>query len=90
MVGCEGDQGYSDESTSDGEPELVPVRPPLVLPLCRCPGQDLRTLVWVDGEHYGRCYECLNRVDAVRLSAGGRLAYVVLRLLWASQFCRRR
>ena len=89
MAGREGDQGNSDESTSDGEPELVYERPPLSLPLCRCPGQDLHTLVWLDGEHYGRCYECLNRVDVARLSAAGRLAYVVLRLLWVAQFCRR-
>ena len=71
----------SESSSSDG----LMLTPVLLLPYCRCPHQadrDLDSLFWVPGELFGRCYECLNRVDSRRLSPTLRLKYLVMLVLW--------
>ena len=67
----------SDSDDSDG-PILEPV---FVLPNCSCPMQRLSAALWVPGEHYARCFECLNRLHAARLPVEDCLLYRVMLLL---------
>ena len=74
----------SDNDDSDAMFEVgltVYLEPVFVLPKCSCPMQRLSAALWVPGEHYARCFECLNRLHAARLPVEDRLLYLAMLLL---------
>ena len=52
-----------------------------VLQYCSCGHARITEAVWVEGEVYPRCFECLNAIRASVLPAGDRLVFLALLLL---------
>ena len=65
----------STTDSSSGGDMLEVVQPRL--PTCRCPVATLREVVFIEDERFGRCFECLNRIDTGRLCAEQRFEYIV-------------
>ena len=63
----------ADSDTDGYVLEVVAFR----IPFCRCPIATLRGVLFVPDERFGRCFECLNRIDAGRLRAEQRFVYIV-------------
>ena len=66
-------EAESDSDTVD-RPSIQVVEV-FMLPQCRCSTPMLLGVLFVDGEEFGRCFECLNRVASSRLSPEERRAY---------------